>query len=207
MLSSLYGYLDIDENKRRNIFLSLFDYFKIDFTGKHVLDLGPGSGESLDIAKERGAVKTSFIDRDELIFAHCKEKGHTGHLLDYGSREFLSHSNTYDIIICRGALNADQWNRGGFEITIQDLICWMKPSFSVITPTFDVGLEAPDNVYPEVLSLNTHKHTCFGEKRDEYLQSEFHKTLLSNQYELTSFIEGYSHPHCFPFTYQHLFEH
>jgi len=202
MTSSLTGYLELTPEKRRRIFLSLFDYLKIDFRGLHVLDLGPGSGESLDIAKERGAASTTFIDRDELIYNHCIEKGHTGHLMDYGSKELLTLPNNYDLVICRGALNADQWNRGGFEITIQQLMEWIGNTPAIITPTFDAGEVAPEITHTEVLSLNTHKHTCFGDRKNDYLNSEFHLAMTG---KLTDFIEGYSHPYCFPFTYSTYF--
>lgn len=202
--SSLYGYLlGVD---KREIFLSLFDHLNLNFMGKRVLDMGPGTGDALDIARERGAVSTHFIDRDPLLFRYCENKGHSGYICDWGTSQIHAIANSFDIIICKGSLNADQWNRGGFEIPFSELLGWMGRSGTVIiTPTFDRG-EATGSSDETLNGANTHYHTCMGDRYREYLKSMFHLSLMDAGYMVLPFIEGYSHPHCFPFTYQYLFE-
>lgn len=195
--SSLYNYIkphiDDLENYQgykgnEDIFVALYKYFKLNFKGKSVIDLGPGSAESILLAKKMGAKKCYFIDRDPLITRFTQLLGFTGWHLDY-SIERINISDKIDYLIAKGSINSDQWTTS--RIDIPEFIKWME-SFAqniIITPTYQMG--------DEYQGLYYH---CVGSHREKYLNGPFHNAFINAGYEQV-FINGYSHEIRFPFTY------
>jgi hypothetical protein len=191
--SSLWKYLPIVD-KIRNVFSSIYDYYNIDFKGKTVLDIGPGDGSSLDIAKERGAKECHFIDRDAIITRWCEIKGYTKQFFDYqcvlGIERGLAMPERYDLVIARGSFNADRWNRNEFNVNPDKVSEWVTKigEHVIFIPTWDRG-EAVDGNY----------HCCYGEHLEEYLKSPFHMGFVNRGYQV-DFTEG-SNKLGFPVTY------
>ena len=77
--SSLYIYL-AKHPPMTEYYRNLFSYFGL--KPGIFLDLGPGVGESLDVAKEIGC-QSYFIDRDIFICKYCSNKGYKYYGLDY----------------------------------------------------------------------------------------------------------------------------
>jgi hypothetical protein len=136
----------------RKIYEALYDYLGFPLAGFKVLDMGPGSGESLDIARERGAF-TYFMDRDLICcrWNQCNE--HKMIVMDYGKPEILEHKEKYTLIISRGAFNFDYWENNHYGITFEELIEWVQShgQIVVITPAWERGEKEP-------------YHSCIGDK-------------------------------------------
>lgn len=194
--SSLWKYIP-DVDAIRNVFISAYDYYNIDFKGKIVMDIGPGDGSSLDIAKERGAKECHFIDRDAIITKWCELKGYVKQFFDYqcveGMERGLAMDEQYDIVIARGSFNADRWNRDEFNINPDKVAEWItkiSKGHTIISPTWDRGEK-----------VNGYYYCCHGEHLDQYLKSKFHMGFINRGYSV-DFIDGYNKPEeRFPITY------
>lgn len=185
--SSLQYYLDIPKDERRSIFINLFK--DIDFKGKSVIDIGPGTGESLDIAKEMGASVTSFIDRDDIIFLYCSNLGHHGiSKMDYVPFIVNNEINTipkHDILTTKGSFDFDYVNKEP-RFDNQVLLNWLDQLADTIifVPTW--GFE--------------YGYKCLPDRFAVYLESPLHKCFIDNGYKQT-FIEGCNDTERFPITY------
>ena len=194
--SSLWNYLPI-EDEMRNIFKSAYDYYEIDFKGKIVLDIGPGDGSSLDIAKERGASECHFIDRDGIITRWNEIKGHKKQFFDYqcrgGMAKALSMNERYDIVIARGSFNADRWNRNEFNVDPDVVARWItkiSKGHAIVSPTWDRGEEV-DGLY----------HCCHGKHFEDYKKSVFHLGFVDRGYSVDC-VDGFNESVLrFPITY------
>jgi hypothetical protein len=184
--SSLYTYL-----KKH---APMHDYYKLlfkDFDLKHksFLDLGPGVGWSLDVARELGA-RTTFVDRDIFITKYCENKGHKGIHLDFFQLP-IKNIGRYDLILSRGSFNVDMMNRTNFPI--HQLIGWMILTGRniIVIPTWDKGelVEGED-------------YTCVGEHFENYLNSEVHWAFVNSGFSLR-IIEGINDHLRFPITYEY----
>lgn len=184
---------DYDATERKT-FEPLFEFIGTDIQGKSFFDIGPGHGHSLDLAKERGASATAFVDIDPSFFAYNVLKGHKGFLGDYNKGKSLGvvRPHTYDFIMSRGSLNADQINRSEPGIIsfnrFLDLVdeMWTGKGLILINPTFDRGTR-PGQYY-------------WCKDPEAFLNTPFSTELLSRGYDHT-FIETFNHPHYHPFTF------
>jgi hypothetical protein len=187
--SSLYHYLQFSEESRRGIFINLFDGLNIDFNNKSVIDIGPGSGESLQIAKERGASKTSFVDRDEIISLYCTNLGHTHYKMDYVPFIVEKEENTipqHDILITKGSFDFD-WVNIEDRFNNKVLLDWfdkLSKELIIVIPTWSYK----------------YNHTCDPERFELYLKTPLHECFINNGYKST-FIEGCNDTERFPITY------
>ncbi len=184
--SSLYIYLakhpPMDEYYRK--------LFTFDLSGKTYLELGPGVGASLDVAREQGA-KTQFIDRDIFIFKYCQNKGHDGIKLDYFQRP-LPYIGQFDVVLSRGSLNVDWMNDIGFDIHY--FLFWLcnLGRHVIVIPTWNKGEVVDGNDY-----------TCVGQHLDDYLQSMVHDSFIANGFLIRK-IEGINDRLRFPITYERI---
>jgi len=184
--SSLYNYSQGDYSKKKAVFEKLYDHFNINFVNKSVLDLGPGTGESLDVAKNRGAVKMEFIDRDILIFRYNELKGYNGCLFDYTTPSVNQYNTKHDIIISKGAFNSSLLNEHRHILLFKDVINWIESiakELIIIIPTF----KRTENGY-----------VC--ENYEEFMKSEFSEELFSRNFK-TDFIDGCNNVKTFPVTF------
>ena len=102
-------FLDYDsqvETKQRE-FLSAIDFFSLSLEGKAILDVGPGTADSLDAAKNRGAQKTFFIEEEHIFVRFAEIKGHSGICKNYTFTPFFPKGirNSFDVIYTKGSIN------------------------------------------------------------------------------------------------------
>jgi hypothetical protein len=89
---------------------SFVDRFNIDLSSSSFLDVGPGYGDALDIAFERGSPQISFIERNPVFFKYNELKGYAEgysktHLLGF---QFAKRHN-YSFIWAKGSIIADRF--------------------------------------------------------------------------------------------------
>lgn len=89
-------------------FSSVVDVLQISLGGKDFLDIGPGCGASLDIARERGARRVDFIDHSPFVCTFNRLKGHTAIQLDVRKELGGQLARRYDVIWLKGTLSADR---------------------------------------------------------------------------------------------------
>ena len=183
--SSLNYYLKKNYSDREIIFKKLYDFFEINFENKSILDLGPGTGESLDVAKNRGASKMEFIDREIITFRYNELKGYTGHLFDYTTPAINEFNMKYDIVISKGSFNSDSLNEHKHQLLFRDIINWIElitRELIIIIPTFS--------------GLNEFKCVDY----QSFMKSEFSEELFSHDFK-TAFIDGCNSKDFFPVTF------
>jgi SAM-dependent methyltransferase len=102
------GYEAWDETSRRDIAAAL-DALSIDLRGARFLDIGPGYGSALDVARERGAACSDFVDYDPFVCAFNNLKGHSGRRID--ARRGLSKlvPSRYEFIWMKATFSADRF--------------------------------------------------------------------------------------------------
>lgn len=176
---------------RRAIFVSLFEALHIDLHSKRFLDLGPGSGESLDVAIDFGADCASFIDYDPYILAYNILKGYKVFHLDYLVEGFTSITEKFDVIVSRGSINADRFNRCESGILpFGRWLCELKNLASsngliIVSPTFDKR-PAPYGYIPDLTDFD---------------ESLVNQTFFWHGFSRT-FVKGFNEPpEIFPFTF------
>jgi len=182
-------YLAHAGGKAHTMFQTLFDNLGVQFQGRSFIDLGPGRGDSLDIARENGAV-AEFVDYDPYVVALNTLKGFKGYMLDYTVKGLTRlRPRKYDFILSKGSINADRFNRKDPSLIpfprwvrqVEDLAS--SDGRIVLCPTYDKG----DGSY-----------AC--KDKDAFLQSMFTRTLLGNGYRIM-FVEGFNDERGFPFTF------
>lgn len=183
--SSLYIYL-AKHPPMHSYYMRLF--LEIDLIGKKFLDLGPGVGHSLDVARMRGAL-TYFVDRDVFISKYCQNKGHELIAMDYFELP-LKDIGRYDVVLSRGSLNVDWMNDVNFHIDL--FLNWLVNlgEHIIVLPTWNKGP-----------LIDGQDYTCVGEHIEQYLESKVHKSFMSFGFEQKT-IEGINDRLRFPITYE-----
>lgn len=100
--------------KNREEVQIFIDKYGLNVRGKRVLDLGPGYGDFLDVAQEKGAI-TVGMDYNPIVVRWLQLKGHLafqGNMLSSDWR--LSH-NLFDIIHLKGSIVAEYFKIRGFS--------------------------------------------------------------------------------------------
>lgn len=106
------------------------DFFTLaHFQGKHVVDLGPGQCDFLDIAKRCGAV-TYGVDFDPCVTQLGKLRGHNMADAQNFQESWPYEQNMFDGIFCRGSLNYFTTIKDG----PQDAIAFLARLFSSLKP-------------------------------------------------------------------------
>ena len=195
-LTSLWSYIhDQVENiqdyrgaaHHREIWSSIYNFLDLDLKGKKVMDLGPGSAESLIVARDMGAKACYFIDNDPVIFRFCELLGFKGYYNDY--RISRPTVDKVDYLVAKGSINSDEWTKN--KIDINKFLEWVE-SFAlnvIITPTYQKGE-----------TIDGWDYTCVGEHRERYLNGPIHNTFLKRGYQQV-YVDGHNHQYRFPFTY------
>jgi len=78
--------------------------------GRRFLDVGPGYGAALDVAKQRGASSTDFVDYDPFVCAFNRLKGHRGVRLDIRRNLGRMAARQYDFVWSKATFTADRFN-------------------------------------------------------------------------------------------------
>lgn len=132
------------------------DFFTPDhFHGKHVVDLGPGQCDFLDIAKSFGAV-TYGVDFDPCVTALGKLRGHVMAEAQNFQETWPYEQKMFDGIFCRGSLNYYATAKNG----PQDALAFLTKVFSSLKPGGWIWIapwakfsEKQSAVAPEIFAL------------------------------------------------------
>jgi len=194
-VDSLIDYHRNAPDSKEAMIEALYDYLGFDFKGKSMLDLGPGTGESLDVARRRGATITDFININPFEVVYNELKGHRGYCFSYTISPGLSRLplRKYDFILSKGSLNSDEMNRRTVGLDLFDALMGKLMAFAsgvvVICPTFDEG----------TLVINGARHIC--QDPQKFKRSFFATTLIDMGFE-ACIIPGFNEPIArFPFTF------
>lgn len=192
---ALTRYYELGADYRRKVFLALFDWLEGEVKNRSFLDIGPGLGDSLDIAKERGASAIEFVDQDPFYSVWCELKGFKGYTgFNYITGDGLTpvQPNKFDIILSKGSINSDRFNRK--EAGLIPIAEWLSQIDSIanegadifITPTFDKGADPKTSYHCKDV--------------EAFKQSMLSKTMTDFGYHII-FLDGFNHPQKFPVTF------
>ena len=132
------------------------DFFTLDhFQGKHIVELGPGQCDFLDIAKNNGAI-TYGVDFDPCVTELGKLRGHHMAEAQNFQETWPYAKNTFDGIFCRGSLNYYATIKNG----PQDAIAFLSQLFSSLKPDGWIWIapwakysEEQETIAPEIFNL------------------------------------------------------
>ena len=172
-------------------YINLMKDCNIDLYGLTILELGPGAGTFLEVAKNERSKSIEFIDYNPYIYTYNKLCGFNGYVRDFYSLKAFNGipTNRYDLIITRGAINLNRFDR-----QIKKSMHWIKQLEQllrsdgriIICPTYDLG---DDDTHPYLCNIDIIKN------------SKIFKYLMDNGYKCLPFIKGFSHKDFFPFTF------
>lgn len=192
------SYLSSSESREkiRDVFKSLYEALNINFKDASFMDLGPGYGDSLDLARERGATTVEFVEYNPYLMAFNVLKGFRGYMLNYTVGNGLTplYPKKYDVILSKGSINADRVNRK--EAGIIPFPKWIEQVENIaapkgqiiICPTFDRGTETYMGSYHVCTNPEAFKHSWFS----QVLKDKGYKII---------YIENFNNPKRFPFTF------
>lgn len=99
-----------DSASKREEFRLVLDALAITLPGTAFMDIGPGFGDSLDIAHEQGAAVVEFVEIDPFFFRYNQLKGYArGYRLDHLKRLRALEGGRYDLIWTKGAIAVDHF--------------------------------------------------------------------------------------------------
>lgn len=99
---------------KRRSFAAAVSHLDVELSGATALDVGPGTGDALDVARELGARSTQAIDSEPYFVRLALLRGHCAWLRDdtlsEGGRYFPREVNGANLVWCKGALNCSTVN-------------------------------------------------------------------------------------------------
>ena len=207
-------FLDYDEQieTKKREFISAINYFDVSLQGARVLDVGPGTADGLDVARENGAAVTLFIEEEPFFVKWAEAKDHLGAEANYTFKPFFpaSWARSIDIIYTKGSINCDWVNeqqaylasgdpRGFFDFQewVQCLIDLLDPARGSIVLMPAMGRQS-ETLVDEVYDLET-EYWC--PDVDAYRNSFFANTLRAAGFREVENIEGFTHPKAFPLAF------
>jgi hypothetical protein len=95
-------------SKKRLEFHALLDVLSINLNGMKFLDIGPGFGDTLDIAQEQGAEAIDFVEIDPFFYHYNRLKGFArGYKISMWNALHKLTPGYYDFIYIRGTFSVD----------------------------------------------------------------------------------------------------
>lgn len=176
-------------------YIQMLSYLDIDLTDKAVLELGPGWGEFLGLAESRGAKSIDFVDHNPYCFTYNRLLGYNGFKNDYcGLQAFREIPiRKYDVILSRGSINADRFERDffhktgrklGFQRWLNRLEFLAKDGADIIIcPTYDAGWGG------EYEYQNIGRRKVF-------------EWMAFRGYDVIEDIKKFNHSKCFPYVFR-----
>lgn len=202
-----------ERDHKRVSFRNAISHLNINLNGKVFLDIGPGTGDSLDVAKEMGAARCMAVDMEPFFIKLLLLRGYQAYLKNYTTSRltrgfFPAEVGGVDFIWSKGALNCVDVNNGAKNIVRKskdhikgfDFNKWIIEMKSMLNPGGAilfmpaVGLRKEkliDKKYP----LTTYYYVDDVESWDK---SFFSKILIKNEFSLIKDIPKYNHPKAFP---------
>jgi len=201
------------ETKRRE-FKSAVDFYAIDLHGKSVLDVGPGTADSLDQAKMMGASETCFIEREPMFIKFAVLKGHSGTANNYYNTPYFpaQYKNKFDLIYTKGSIECtwvdQQTNRlsiNGIKSALRgfDFDRWVKGLKNMVKPGGHIILmpamgRQPTRIVDAEYDLDTY-HWC--PDIEAYKNSYFTQTLVKNGFATNANVPGFTQKQSFPLSF------
>lgn len=206
-------FLDYDKQiaTKKREFMSAVSFFKIPLKGQRVLDVGPGTADSLDVAKAEGAAQTLFIEEEPIFVRFAQLKGHTGIRHNYTFTPFFpaGWKGTFDFIYTKGSINC-QWvneqhakREAGNIDGYFDFDAWVKELIALIQPTGHIVLlpamwRQPTRIIDEAYDLDTY-YWC--PDIAAYRASFFTQTLLKYGFRAVDNVPGLTQEQAFPLAF------
>ena len=199
-------YAEIATAKRRE-FSAIVAFLGIDLAGKSVIDIGPGTGDSLDVARDLGAAHTYFIDMEPFFCRYLTLKGHEGLKHNYYNWPDFSVRREFDLVWTKGSINCEwvndtsRWtglkNRlRGFDFQRWvDALVRLTRRDVILVPAMGRRTE---QIHDPELRLTTY-YWC--DDVEAYKNSYFSRTLVSAGFEMIEGVPGHNHPTAFPVTF------
>jgi hypothetical protein len=199
------------ETKRRE-FRSAIKYFDLKLEGARVLDIGPGTADSLDMAREMGASKTLFIEEEPFFVKFAEFKGHSGVMKNY---TFAPHfdgleRSSIDLIYTKGSINCEWVNMQErlrqeghidhyfkFDEWLDEMITLLDPDKGrvILMPAMD---KQNTRVIDHEYDLDTY-YWC--PDKEAYRNSYFSQTLIAKGFQVFEEIPGFTQPKAFPLAF------
>ena len=194
---------------KRREFSSAIAHFGIHIDGKTVLDIGPGTADSLDVAKDMGASVTSFVEEEPFFVRFAELKGHSGITTNYTFKPFFDESmkGKFDLVYTKGSINCEWVNQQNkmlldgdpshffkFDIWLDELISLLKPETGqiILMPAMD---RQDERIIDEEYDLDTYYWCPDVEK---YRNSYFSQTLVKKNFKIVEGIPNFNQPKAFP---------
>lgn len=206
-------FLDYDKQipTKKREFMSAVNFFKIPLGGKRVLDVGPGTADSLDVAKAEGAAETLFIEEEPVFVKFAELKGHKGVKHNYTFTPFFpaDWKGSFDFIYTKGSINC-QWvneqqayRESGHINGYFNFDAWVKQLVTLIRPDGHIVLLPamwlqPTRILDEVYDLDTY-YWC--PDVEAYKQSFFTQTLLKHGFTAVDNVPGLTQEKAFPLAF------
>lgn len=190
-------YMNRPRISRPQHYVSLFDYLKLDLSNKDALELGPGWGAFLQVARDSGARIIDFIDYNPYVYTYNRLNEFHGIINDYyKNNAFKAVNSKYDLIVSRGSISVDRFERqfNGSRFRLISFPKWLKRledlcnlgGTIIISPTYDIG-DDKENPY-----------LCHREKT---INTKFYSHMWSAGYDLLPYVENWTDEKFFPFTF------
>ena len=165
-----------------------------------MLDIGPGVGTFMEVAKMKGANNIEYVEYDPIFMHYLKLKGYKGYFINYmgpnGFEPMLQ--NRYDFIVSKGSINGDIFNaliknpnRRRISLTK-----WLDQVETMLNPGGKIII-TPNHGTAET------EYVC--DDLDQFYSSDFTSIMLERGYTLYQTIKGYTDGEWgksrFPFTF------
>lgn len=207
-------FLDYDkqiQTKKRE-FMSAVNHFNVSLRGARVLDVGPGTADGLDVARENGAAVTLFIEEEPFFVKWAEAKDHLGAEANYTFEPFFpaAWTRSIDVIYTKGSINCDWVNEQQAYITsgdprgFFDFEAWVRCLIDLIDPAGGKIILMPamgrqsEKLVDEVYDLET-EYWC--PDFDAYRNGFFASTLRSAGFREVENVGGFTHPKAFPLAF------
>jgi len=198
------------ETKRRE-FRTAVRLAGVDLAGKVVLDVGPGTADSLDAAREAGARHTMFIDEEPFFVKFGQLKGHHGVQGNYYRPPYFppEWTGTADFLYTKGSINCG-WvdeqqalreardSRGHF-----DFAAWVVALKKLVKPGGSIVLlpsmpRQQERLIDQAYDLDTY-YWCPDVQR--YRNSFFARTLVGHGFDVVDDAPGLLQEKAFPLAF------
>ena len=210
-----YSYfLDYDQqiDTKKREFLSAINFFNVSLRGTRVLDVGPGTADGLDAAKEGGAAVTLFIDEEPFFVKWAEAKDHMGVEANYYFEPFFPNAwtGTIDLLYSKGAINCEWVNEqhaymeSGDPRYFFDFQAWINCLISLIDPLKGNIILMPamgkqsTTLVDEVYDLVT-DYWC--PDIDAYRNGFFCSSLRAAGFKEFEHVEGFTQGKAFPLAF------
>ena len=206
-----------EEDIKKEQFRIPINYLGIELKDKVILDIGPGTGDSLLVAKEMGANKIMAIDNNPYFAKlqmlrgfHTYFRNYTRKDL-YTKRYFPIELTGVDFIWSKGAMNGPQINKDQNSLKgkirnmfkMFDFGNWVDEVLSLLNPKGQfLFMPAPSQQAQYIDDPNYPIHTDYWVPDVEIFDNGyFAKILMSRGFKQIKGIQKYNHPKAFPTAY------